>query len=767
MFNKKKHMTVFLSFSRLLCGISHHSFVSSAFCPATKVFRIFAKCKFDTSYYKFQQQIYKLKSKNLLKRQEERLPLILPLRFLRRETIMAKLAKPVVGRKSLENVNEEAVVSSSSGFLSGEDDAVTSTKGKGRGRKAKKELAIEVDAMPTQKVVKSAKAAGTGRGRKKLSNEEEKTQATPAEDAIVEKKSSTKARGKKSAELATVEGQLLAEVNTNEENGVVKAPPKRGRKPAATKVEDSATNNDSGPVITTAPATKGRGRGKKDAVVAVEEPEATQSTLEEPIKQKKPKKSAKDIPIDEGKQNGESAEMAVKDVKKKATKRSKAKGEQIESNEASETVVEPKKSKTKRKTPKQEPREEQNGELLEKPIEKPVKASAANKRKANKKAPELENSVEASEVVLKVEPEEEDAKPSPKKMSKKEPKEKNPKEAKPRARTTKSEEQEQLENGIVEKEKRQPRKRGAAKNIVPENTDETDGAKPAKSKKTAGALVNTTVTKYNKEDFKLQSSEDGAEKFNLKISSWNVAGLRSWLNKDGLTFLDYELPDIFCLQEIKCTIDQLPEQVARIPGYHPYWLCMPGGYAGVAIYSKIMPINVEYGIGNKEFDSVGRMITAEYEKFFLINVYVPNSGRKLVNLEARMRWEKLFQEYVKRLDAIKPVVICGDMNVSHQAIDLANPKTNTRSAGFTQEERDKMTELLALGFVDTFRHLYPDRTAAYTYWTYMGKARSRNVGWRLDYFIVSERFTKRVLENCIRSQVMGSDHCPITLFLKM
>ncbi|XP_053965657.1 recombination repair protein 1-like [Anastrepha ludens] len=761
-------MTVFLSFSRLLCGISHHSFVCSAFCTATKVFRIFAKCKFDTTYYKFQQQIYKLKSRNLLKRQEERLPLILPLRFLRSETIMAKLAKPVVGRKSLENVNEEAVVSSSSGFLSGEDDAVTSTKGKGRGRKAKKELAIEVDAMPIQKVVKSAKASGTGRGRKKLSNEEEKTQATPAENAIVDKKSSsTKARGKKSAELATVEGQLLAEVNTNEENGVVKAPPKRGRKPAATKVEDSATNNDSGPVITAAPATKGRGRGNKDAVVAVEEPEATQSKLEEPIKQKKPKKSAKDIPIDEGKQNGESSEMALKDVKKKATKRSKAKGEQIESNEASETVVEPKKSKTKRKTPQQEPREEQNGELLEKPVEKPVKASAANKRKANKKAPELENSVEASEVVLKVEPEEEDAKPSPKKMSKKEPKEKKPKETKPRARTTKLEEQEQLENGILEKEKRQPRKRGAAKNIAPENTDETDGAKPAKSKKTAGALVNTTVTKYNKEDFQLQSSEDGAEKFNLKISSWNVAGLRSWLNKDGLTFLDYELPDIFCLQEIKCTIDQLPEQVARIPGYHPYWLCMPGGYAGVAIYSKIMPINVEYGIGNKEFDSAGRMITAEYEKFFLINVYVPNSGRKLVNLEARMRWEKLFQEYVKRLDAIKPVVICGDMNVSHQAIDLANPKTNTLSAGFTQEERDKMTELLALGFVDTFRHLYPDRTAAYTYWTYMGKARSRNVGWRLDYFIVSERFTKRVLENCIRSQVMGSDHCPITLFLKM
>lgn len=207
--------------------------------------------------------------------------------------------------------------------------------------------------------------------------------------------------------------------------------------------------------------------------------------------------------------------------------------------------------------------------------------------------------------------------------------------------------------------------------------------------------------------------------------------------------------------------------MARLPGYHPYWLCMPGGYAGVAIYSKIMPINVEYGIGNEEFDDVGRMITAEYEKFFLINVYVPNSGRKLVNLEMRMRWEQLFQAYVQKLDALKPVVICGDMNVSHLEIDLANPKSNTRNAGFTKEERDKMTELLALGYVDTFRHLYPKRTGAYTFWTYMANARARNVGWRLDYCIVSERFLPRVVDNVMRSHCWGSDHCPITVFLNV
>lgn len=296
-------------------------------------------------------------------------------------------------------------------------------------------------------------------------------------------------------------------------------------------------------------------------------------------------------------------------------------------------------------------------------------------------------------------------------------------------------------------------------------------ASKTKKSKTDTALINSTVTKYNKKDFELPPPSDGqtAEepRYNLKISSWNVAGLRSWVKKDGLKFLEYEQPDIFCMQETKCTNDQLPEEVVPIPGYHPYWLCMPGGYAGVAIYSKIMPINVEYGIGNKEFDDSGRIITAEYEKFFLVNVYVPNSGRKLVNLESRMKWEKLFQQFIQDLDARKPVVICGDMNVSHQEIDLANPKTNTRSAGFTKEERDKMTELLGLGFIDTYRHLYPERKGAYTYWTYMANARSRNVGWRLDYFIVAERFIKRIVDNCIRSQCLGSDHCPITLFLKL
>ncbi|XP_036333071.1 recombination repair protein 1 [Rhagoletis pomonella] len=690
---------------------------------------------------------------------------------------MAKFAKPAGGQKSLENVNEEAVVSSSSGFLSGEEDAVVSLKGKGRGRKAKREVVKEVEVLPaTGKSVKVAKAGGTGRGRKKVVAAEEKEQATTSnsvEEAVIEKKSAApKRRGRKAAESATVDSEPVAAENLDAESEVAKAPAKRGRKAAATKVEPAASESNGVDSAPPATVNKGRGRGKKvaaTAATAIKETTAIQSLTEEPTTLRKQNKSTKEIAVAEDQQNGEVPKEAVKDTKKKITKESKVKVEQTDASDSKAPGLDENKPRSRGRAVKEEHEQDQPSEILEKSLEKPVK-KAASKRKGNKKESVIENLAQANELELDVKAEEE-VNPSPKKKSKKEPKENKTKATKIRARADKTPEKEageQLENNIKETSKKpQGRKRGATKTDISDGVEEVDGSKPAKAKKTEGALINSTVTKYNSEDFKLPQGEEGAERFNLKISSWNVAGLRSWLKKDGLAFLDYELPDIFCLQEIKCTTDQLPEEVARIPGYHPYWLCMPGGYAGVAIYSKIMPINVEYGIGNTEFDAVGRIITAEYEKFFLINVYVPNSGRKLVNLEARMRWEKLFQEYIKRLDIIKPVVICGDMNVSHQAIDLANPKTNTRNAGFTQEERDKMTELLALGFVDTFRHLYPDRTAAYTYWTYMANARSRNVGWRLDYFIVSERFTKRVVENCMRSQVMGSDHCPITLFLKM
>ncbi|XP_058058676.1 recombination repair protein 1 isoform X2 [Anopheles bellator] len=290
-------------------------------------------------------------------------------------------------------------------------------------------------------------------------------------------------------------------------------------------------------------------------------------------------------------------------------------------------------------------------------------------------------------------------------------------------------------NGVTQRKRR---------NVADVDAEETPALKvSAKDKKTSVPKMNKCSTDYTGLSFALEKDA----LWNYKISSWNLAGLRSW--------------------ETKCTEDQLPDEARHIPGYHPYWLCKPGGYAGVAIYSRKMPIFVTYGLGDDEQDQDGRLLTAEYEKFYLVCVYVPNAGNKLVTLPKRMRWDEKFHQYLQELDRKKPVILCGDMNVAHEEIDLANPKTNRKNAGFTQEERDGMTRLLSYGFVDTFRKLYPERKAAYTFWTYMGGARAKNVGWRLDYFIVSERLADKVTDNVMRTQVYGSDHCPVTLFLNL
>lgn len=321
-----------------------------------------------------------------------------------------------------------------------------------------------------------------------------------------------------------------------------------------------------------------------------------------------------------------------------------------------------------------------------------------------------------------------------------------------------------------------PTKRARTKKVLVKEEESEVDEEPSAVKKTTKEKVpkekkatkadpkpklNKASTNFAKLNFELSDKE-----YNFKISSINVAGLRAFIEKGGLDFVHHEKPDILCLQETKCVDDQLPEAAKNLKGYHPYWLCKPGGHAGIALYSKIMPYNVEYGIGDAEQDSDGRILTAEYEKFFLVCTYVPNAGRKLVTLDKRLRWNKLFEAHLRKLDAQKPVIVAGDMNVAHAEIDLANPKTNKRNAGFTQEERDGMSDLLKMGFVDTFRHFYPTQEKAYTFWTYMGGARAKNVGWRLDYFIASERLLGKVVDNVIRKDVMGSDHCPITLFLK-
>lgn len=249
----------------------------------------------------------------------------------------------------------------------------------------------------------------------------------------------------------------------------------------------------------------------------------------------------------------------------------------------------------------------------------------------------------------------------------------------------------------------------------------------------------------------------------MKLISWNVNGLRACVGKGFLDFFNEVDADIFCVQETKLQEGQID---LDLQGYHQYWnYAEKKGYSGTAVFTKVDPIAVFYGIDIDEHDKEGRVITLEYDDFYLVNVYTPNSQRELARLDYRMKWEDDFKSYLKSLEAQKPVILCGDLNVAHKEIDLKNPSTNRKNAGFTDEEREKMTVLLESGFVDTFRHFYPDKEDAYTWWSYMRQARERNVGWRIDYFIVSEVLVDKIKSVAIHSDVMGSDHCPMELII--
>lgn len=250
----------------------------------------------------------------------------------------------------------------------------------------------------------------------------------------------------------------------------------------------------------------------------------------------------------------------------------------------------------------------------------------------------------------------------------------------------------------------------------------------------------------------------------MKLISWNVNGLRACLQKGFLEYFQQEDADVFCLQETKL---QAGQHDLDLPGYHQYWnYAEKKGYSGTALFTKKEPIKVTYGIGVPEHDMEGRVITAEFEEYYVIVVYVPNSQRELTRLDYRMKWEEAFLNYVKGLDATKPVIYCGDLNVAHQEIDLKNPKTNHKNAGFTDEERACFTKTLENGFIDSFRYLHPDEKDAYSWWSYMGNARAKNVGWRIDYFVVSDQLKDRIEGAKIHPAVMGSDHCPVELDLK-
>lgn len=249
----------------------------------------------------------------------------------------------------------------------------------------------------------------------------------------------------------------------------------------------------------------------------------------------------------------------------------------------------------------------------------------------------------------------------------------------------------------------------------------------------------------------------------MRFISWNVNGLRACIQKGFLDFFYAADSDFFCLQETKLQDGQLS---LELENYFQYWnYAQKKGYSGTAIFTKHMPLAVTYGMGIPEFDTEGRLITLEYESFYLVTCYTPNAQRELARLDYRMSWESAFKNYLCSLDAVKPVIVCGDLNVAHQEIDLKNPKSNRGSAGFSDEERSCFTQLLNAGFTDTFRSLHPDTTGAYSWWSYMFKARQNNAGWRIDYFLVSDRLKDKIADASIHSDIMGSDHCPVSLEL--
>ena len=247
----------------------------------------------------------------------------------------------------------------------------------------------------------------------------------------------------------------------------------------------------------------------------------------------------------------------------------------------------------------------------------------------------------------------------------------------------------------------------------------------------------------------------------MKLISWNVNGIRACVGKGFMDYFKEVDADIFCIQESKMQEGQLEMEM---PGYHQYWnYAEKKGYSGTAIFTKEKPMSVQNGIGVEEHDHEGRVITLEFEHFYMVTVYTPNSQNELARLSYRMTWEDAFLEHLKRLEESKPVIVCGDMNVAHKEIDLKNPKTNHHNAGFTDEERNCFTRVLENGYIDTFRHFYPDMTGIYSWWSYMFQSRAKNAGWRIDYFVVSDDLKEKLVDAKIHTQIMGSDHCPVEL----
>jgi AP endonuclease-1 len=480
-----------------------------------------------------------------------------------------------------------------------------------------------------------------------------------------------------------------------------------------------------------------------------DEKETAGSESKEEVPEKKVKTNAGKKKLEKENTNEEMRDEKISENKVKA-KRGKRKIEQENSDIEEKTDKVPQK-KAKAKSAKKRVAKENSDSENNEDEEVSIQKVKANTTKADKKKPEDESDT------------------SKKKLTKSK-----------KAQITKTEMNEDASTSNVKKSvavKGSRVKKADNKDTHDTEDKPSDIKKKRKSPKTKQddepntktvVRTNATLTNWEAIDFTCTSKTAKGNPYNFHITSWNVDGLRAWLKKGGLNILKYDDPDIFCIQETKCGLEKLPEEISNIKGYESLFCSSEKeGYAGVGIITKIKPINVIYGINSEEHDNEGRCITAEFEKFFLVNVYVPNAGRKLITLPKRLEWNKIFKAFIKNLDERKPVIVCGDMNVAHKEIDLANPKSNTKNAGFTVEEREGMTDFLEDGYIDTFRQFYPEKDKAYTFWTYMSNSRSKNVGWRLDYFLVSQRFMDNVCDNIIFSEVLGSDHCPLGLFVKV
>ncbi|PVD28107.1 hypothetical protein C0Q70_10689 [Pomacea canaliculata] len=331
-------------------------------------------------------------------------------------------------------------------------------------------------------------------------------------------------------------------------------------------------------------------------------------------------------------------------------------------------------------------------------------------------------------------------------------------------------EDETSENEIDTVKKGTKRSRGKAKRADDGENGSEEKLEPTPKQAKVSDSLSTT-------DFESTAKTNDGRPWNLKLASWNINGVRAWLNKGGLSYLTKEKPDVLCVQETKCSKQKIPKE-AEAEGYKAYWYSAEKeGYSGIGMYTKTEPISITYGLGIEKHDNEGRVMTAEFDKFYLVTAYVPNSGQGLVRLKYRTEeWDVDFRKYLKGLEEKKPVVLCGDLNVAHLEIGkhfllsfvyLKNPKSNKRNAGFTDEERAEFTKQLEEGFIDSFRTLYPDQEEAYTFWSNFRNAREKNIGWRLDYFVLSQRLKKDLCDSLIRKDVKGSDHCPVVVLLSL